>query len=127
MTTVLAAAAEHAIAEGLPLLTLVRSGGTRLQEGIAALVGIPRARIALGDLAAARLPHVSVADSPTTGGIWISVTSSADLRVAVEGATVAFAGPRVVEAFTGSLPDAGQPHRRVRVRRGTCRCPPGPE
>src|SRR4051812_48520753 len=102
--TVLAAAAAAAIAERLPLLTLVRSGGVRLQGGMAALVGIPRARIALQRLAEAGLPHVSVADAPTTGGVWIAVTCGADLRVAVEGATVAFAGPRVVEAFTGVLP-----------------------
>jgi acetyl-CoA carboxylase alpha subunit len=102
--TVLEAAAALAIAERLPLLTLVRSGGVRLQEGMAALVGIPRARIALQRLAGAGRAHLSVADAPTTGGVWISVTCGADLRVAVEGATVAFAGPRVVEAFTGVLP-----------------------
>ena len=105
--TVLAAAAAEAVRAGLPLLTLVRSGGTRLQEGMAALVGIPRARLALRGLADARLPHLSVADAPTTGGVWISVTAGADLRVAVEEAVVAFAGPRVVEAFTGSLPPPG--------------------
>src|SRR5213596_1753500 len=71
---------------------------------MAALVGIPRARLALRSLAEARLPHLSVADAPTTGGVWISVTAAADLRVAVEEAVVAFAGPRVVEAFTGTLP-----------------------
>ena len=103
----LVAAARLAVAERRPLLTLVRSGGTRLQEGMAALVGIPRARIALLDLAAAHLPHLSVADAPTTGGVWISVTAAADLRVAVAGATVGFAGPRVVEAFTGALPPKG--------------------
>jgi acetyl-CoA carboxylase carboxyl transferase subunit beta len=102
--TVLEAAAAQAVADGLPLLTLVRSGGVRLQEGMAALVGIPRARIALQQLADAGLAHLSVADAPTTGGVWISVTCGADLRVGVEGATVAFAGPRVVEAFTGALP-----------------------
>ena len=74
---------------------------------MAALVGIPRARLALLDLAAAGLPHLSVADAPTTGGVWISVAAAADLRVAVEGATVGFAGPRVVEAVTGTLPAAG--------------------
>jgi acetyl-CoA carboxylase carboxyl transferase subunit beta len=102
--TVLGAACAEAVTAGLPLLTLVRSGGTRLQEGTAALVGIPRARVALTRLAQAGLPHLSVADAPTTGGVWISVAAAADLRVAVEGATVAFAGPRVVEAFTGRLP-----------------------
>lgn len=106
-SAVLAAACRTAVAEGLPLLTLVRSGGTRLQEGMAALVGIPRARVALRALADAGLAHLSVADAPTTGGVWISVTSGADLRCAVEGATVAFAGPRVVKAVTGSLPAKG--------------------
>jgi len=105
--TALLIAASEAARLRVPLLTLVRSGGTRLQEGMAALVGIPRARIALLDLAAAGLPHLSVADQPTTGGVWISVTSAADLRVAVEGATVGFAGPRVVEATTGERPEPG--------------------
>ena len=105
--TALVAAGRLAVAERRPLLTLLRSGGTRLQEGMAALVGIPRARLALLDLAAAGLPHLSVADAPTTGGVWISVAAAADLRVAVEGATVGFAGPRVVEAVTGVRPASG--------------------
>lgn len=114
--TALVAAADLARAERVALLTLVRSGGTRLQEGMAALVGIPRARLALLALADAGLAHVSVADVPTTGGVWISVASAADLRVAVEGATVAFAGPRVVEAVTGSLP-AGDSHTAAAAHR----------
>jgi acetyl-CoA carboxylase alpha subunit len=102
--TVFGKAVDHAVRERVPLITLVRSGGTRLQEGMAALVGIPRARLALKRLAAAGLPHLSVADAPTTGGVWISIVAPADVRVAVAGATVGFAGPRVVEAFTGALP-----------------------
>jgi acetyl-CoA carboxylase alpha subunit len=105
--TALVHAARLAVAERRPLLTLVRSGGTRLQEGMAALVGIPRARLALLDLAEAGLPHLSVGDAPTTGGVWISVVAAADLRVGVAGATVGFAGPRVVEAFTGVRPPKG--------------------
>jgi acyl-CoA carboxylase subunit beta len=105
--TALVTAAAEAERRRVPLLTVVRSGGTRLQEGMAALVGIPRARLALLRLSRAGLPHVSVADMPTTGGVWISVASGADLRVAVEGATVGFAGPRVVEAVTGELPPPG--------------------
>ena len=103
----LVAAVDLARARQVPLLTLVRSGGTRLQEGMAALVGIPRARLALLALSAAGLPHLSVADAPTTGGVWVSVVQAADLRVAVEGATVGFSGPRVVEAVTGTAPPPG--------------------
>lgn len=114
--TALVAAADLARTTGRPLVTAVRSGGTRLQEGMAALVGIPRARVALRALADAGLPHLSVADVPTTGGVWISVVSVADLRVAVDGATVGFAGPRVVEAVTGVLP-AGDSHTATSAAR----------
>ncbi|MDX6285563.1 MAG: acyl-CoA carboxylase subunit beta [Frankiales bacterium] len=99
------AAVHHAIVVRRPLVTLVRSGGTRLQEGMAALMGIARTSLALEDLAAAGIPHISVADNPTTGGVWVSVVSGADLRVAVAGATIGFSGPRVTEAITGAAPE----------------------
>ena len=84
-----------------PLVSMIRSGGTRLQEGMRALVGIPRALLALELLADAGVPHVAVADNPTTGGVWVAIGSGADLRVGVAGATVGFSGPRVIEAMTG--------------------------
>jgi acetyl-CoA carboxylase carboxyltransferase component len=116
--TTFVAAVRHAIKERVPVLTLVRSGGTRLQEGMAALVGIPRARIALLSLAEAGLPHLSVADAPTTGGVWISIVAGADVRVAVAGATVGFAGPRVVEALTGELPGPDSHHAEAALAAG---------
>ncbi|HEX7355548.1 MAG TPA: carboxyl transferase domain-containing protein [Mycobacteriales bacterium] len=103
-STAFAAACDDAVARALPLVSLVRSGGTRLQEGIAALAGMPRAVLALDRLAAAGLPHLAVCDQPTTGGVWVTVASRADVRIAVTGAVVGFAGPRVVEALTGVRP-----------------------
>ncbi len=104
--TAFAAACELAAEYDEPLVSFVRTGGTRLQEGNAALVGIARAQLALRRLAAAGVPHLAVADHPTTGGVFIGVVSRADVRIGVSGATVGFAGPRVVEAVTGeSLPD----------------------
>src|SRR4029077_13385630 len=91
-----------AVDTSTPLVTVLRSGGTRLQEGMRALVGIPRATLALADVRAARVPHVAVAASPTTGGVWVAIGSQADLRVGVRGATVGFSGPRVIEAMTGT-------------------------
>jgi acetyl-CoA carboxylase carboxyl transferase subunit beta len=72
-----------------------------------ALVGIPRTTIALQRLRAAGLAHVSVADQPTMGGVWVSVGACADVRLAVEGALVGFSGPRAVAAMTGSPPADG--------------------
>jgi acetyl-CoA carboxylase carboxyl transferase subunit beta len=90
-----------------PLLSFVRTGGTRLHEGMAALMGIARTALALDDLAAAGIPHISVADHPTTGGVWVSVVSGADLRAGVAGSTIGFSGPRVTEAMTGEAPQPG--------------------
>jgi acetyl-CoA carboxylase carboxyl transferase subunit beta len=89
-----------AASRGLPLVTVLRSGGTRLQEGMQALVGIPRTALALAQLRAAGVPHLSVADDPSTGGVWVGIGTQADLRAAIRGATVGFSGPRVVSAMT---------------------------
>ncbi len=101
-----AAAAATALATRRPLVSLLRSGGTRLQEGVAGLVGLPRAALALAALDDAGIGHLAVADQPTTGGVWVTIGSRGDLRCAVAGATVGFAGPRVVEAMTGTPPPA---------------------
>jgi acetyl-CoA carboxylase carboxyl transferase subunit beta len=95
-------ACTEAVRLRLPLVSLVASGGTRLQEGMRALVGIPRLALALDRLAVAGLPHLSVAQHPSTGGIWLTVVGGADLRAGVRGATVGFSGPRVVAAMTGA-------------------------
>ena len=96
-----AIACAEAAATRRPLVSMIRTGGTRLQEGMRALVGIPRALLALELVAQAGVPHVAVADDPTTGGVWVAVGSSADLRVGVSAARVGFSGPRVIEAMTG--------------------------
>ena len=96
------AACAEAVGTRTPLVTVLRSGGTRLQEGMRALVGIPRASLALADVRAAGVPHLCVTASPTTGGVWVAIGSQADLRVGVRGATVGFSGPRVIEAMTGT-------------------------
>jgi acetyl-CoA carboxylase alpha subunit len=99
--TAFVTACSAASAGRAPLVSLLRSGGTRLQEGMRSLIGIPRAVIALDSLGEAGVPHIAIADQPTTGGVWVAVGSAADLRVGVAGATVGFSGPRVVEAMTG--------------------------
>ena len=101
------AATRTAIARRLPLVTITRSGGTRLPEGMRALVGIPRAVLALADLRAAGLAHLSIADNPTTGGVWVAIGTQADLRFAIAPGTVGFSGPRVVPVMTGRELDPG--------------------
>jgi acetyl-CoA carboxylase carboxyl transferase subunit beta len=47
------------------------------------------------------LLSVAIHRSPTTGGVFASYASLCDIRAAVDGATIGFAGPRVVESTTG--------------------------
>jgi acetyl-CoA carboxylase carboxyl transferase subunit beta len=92
---------DRAAQERLPIVVLTRTGGARVQEGMVALIQLARTADAARRHAAAGLLQIAVHASPTTGGVFVSYASLADLRIAHPGATVAFAGPRVVEATLG--------------------------
>lgn len=97
---------DRARREELPVLVLARSGGARMQEGMVALVQMARTAAAARRHAEAGLVQVAWLDSPTTGGVYASFASLADVLWAPPGAVVGFAGPRVVEQTTGeALPD----------------------
>lgn len=89
------AAFERARELRLPVVSLVASGGSRLQEGICALSQLQRIARACLLTRQARIPHVTVARDPTTGGMWASLAAGADVVLASAGATVAFGGSRV--------------------------------
>ncbi|MGN6189641.1 MAG: carboxyl transferase domain-containing protein [Conexibacter sp.] len=91
----LVAAAERAASRRVPLLSVVASGGARMQEGMCSLVQMQAVADALVRLRDAGVPHIAVLRHPTTGGVWASLASAADVIVGSEGATVAFAGARV--------------------------------
>jgi acetyl-CoA carboxylase carboxyl transferase subunit beta len=84
-----------AAAERLPLVSVLRSGGARMQEGMRALIQMQRVALSLVELGTARVPHVCVVRHPTTGGVWASLGAGADIILGEPGAAVAFAGSRV--------------------------------
>lgn len=98
---------EHAIIEQVPVVALIASGGARMQEGMAALAQMPATLAARGRLARrAQQPLIAYLRNPTTGGVFASFASSADVIWAQPGATVGFVGPRVAESVTGTpLPE----------------------
>jgi len=101
-----ARACEHAAAGGLPLISVSSSGGARMQEGILALMQLPKTVCALEDLHEAGGVMISVLTHPTTGGLLASFASLGDVLVAEPGALMSFAGPRVVAQTTREkLPD----------------------
>ena len=62
-----ARACEHAAAGGLPLVSVSSSGGARMQEGILALMQLPKTVCALEELHEAGGVMISVLTHPTTG------------------------------------------------------------
>jgi acetyl-CoA carboxylase carboxyl transferase subunit beta len=99
-----ARAFDAAVRERLPVVTVTSSGGARMQEGMWALVQMAKTVEAHQRHAAAGLVHVTLLTSPTTGGVYASFASLADVIYAEPEATVGFAGPRVVEELTGAAP-----------------------
>ena len=85
----------------LPFLAVTSSGGARMQEGMVALTQMGRTAEGIRALRADGLPVLAHFTHPTTGGVHASYGALADVILADAGATVAFAGPRVVEAVTG--------------------------
>lgn len=84
-----------ALARRLPLVALVATGGSRMQEGMVALTQLQRVAAASTRLRAAGLPQLAVVRDPTTGGGWATVGAGADVVLALPGAQVGFAGSRV--------------------------------
>src|SRR5829696_4513452 len=106
-----ARAFERALAERLPVVALPASGGSRMQEGTLAVVGMAKLAAAAGRLRAAGLPYVVCLTDPTMGGVLASWGSLGTVTFALPDTAAGFAGPRVVELLTGrSLP--------ARVQRG---------
>lgn len=85
----------HAREHRLPVVSLVATGGSRMQEGTLALMQLPRIARQIALTRAAGLPHVAVLRDPTTGGGWATLGAGADVVLGLRGAQVGFAGSRV--------------------------------
>jgi acyl-CoA carboxylase subunit beta len=97
----LVAAIRRATQEGLPLFAAPTSGGTRMQEGTPAFVGMVKVAAAVTEHKAAGLPYIVYLRNPTTGGVFASWGSLGHFTAAEPGALVGFLGPRVYEALYG--------------------------
>jgi len=103
------AAADVALAKGLPLIAFTAAGGARMQEGALSLMQMPRTTIAVQRLREAGLPYIVVLCDPTTGGVTASYAMLGDIHLAEPGAMIGFAGPRVIEeTIREKLPEGFQ-------------------
>ncbi len=100
---------ETAAQKGTPFIMFAASGGARMQEGILALMQLPRTTVAVEMLREAQKPYIVVLTNPTTGGVTASYAMLGDIHIAEPGALVCFAGPRVIEqTIREKLPDGFQ-------------------
>ncbi len=91
----LEAAYTHARAHRLPVVPLIATGGSRMQEGMLALSQLQRVARQSALTREAGLPQIAVLRDPTTGGGWATLGAGADVVLALPGAQVGFAGSRV--------------------------------
>ncbi|MGW0122445.1 carboxyl transferase domain-containing protein [Streptomyces sp. NPDC003327] len=90
-----AAAHAHARAHRLPVVALLATGGSRMHEGMRALVQLQRLAGESALTRAAGLPQLAVLRDPTTGGGWATLGAGSDVVLGLPGAQVGFAGSRV--------------------------------
>lgn len=96
---------EYALKHRLPVIGFTVSGGARMQEGLLSLMQMAKTSAAVKRHSDAGLLYIAVLTDPTTGGVTASFAMEADIILAEPGATVGFAGKRVIEQTTKkSLP-----------------------
>lgn len=91
----LEAAYRHARERRLPVVSLIATGGSRMQEGMRALLQLQRVARQSALTREAGLPRIAVVRDPTTGGGWATLGAGADVILALPGAQIGFAGSRV--------------------------------
>jgi acetyl-CoA carboxylase carboxyl transferase subunit beta len=109
-------ACDSAAEAGMPLVSVTSSGGARMQEGILALMQLPKTVAAVEDLHDSGQALLCVMAHPTTGGVLASFATLGDVVLAEPNALMSFAGPRVVQEITREkLPeDFGRAEQNLR-------------
>ncbi|MBQ7336400.1 MAG: acetyl-CoA carboxylase carboxyl transferase subunit beta [Clostridia bacterium] len=91
---------EYAVKQRLPVIGFTVSGGARMQEGLLSLMQMAKTSAAVKRHSDVGLLYIAVLTDPTTGGVTASFAMEADIILAEPGATVGFAGKRVIEQTT---------------------------
>tara|TARA_Y100000590_G_scaffold384865_1_gene456528 strand:- start:388 stop:1236 length:849 start_codon:yes stop_codon:yes gene_type:complete len=99
-------ASEISVKKNIPLIIIPSSGGARMQEGILSLMQMPRTIAAIQKIKENKIPYIVVLSDPTTGGVCASFAMLGDILIAEKGATIGFAGKRVIEqTIKETIPD----------------------
>jgi acetyl-CoA carboxylase carboxyl transferase subunit beta len=100
---------DKAIETKSAFMIISKSGGARMMESAFSLMQMAKTSAKLTQLAAAKLPYISLMTDPTTGGVSASYAMLGDINIAEPKALIGFAGPRVVkETIKKELPEGFQ-------------------
>ena len=91
---------EYASEHRLPVVGYTVSGGARMQEGLFSLMQMAKTSGAVKRHSDLGLFYLVILTDPTTGGVTASFAMEGDVILAEPGATVGFAGARVIEQTT---------------------------
>ena len=91
---------EYALQHRMSVVGVTVSGGARMQEGLLSLMQMAKTSAAVKRHSDAGLLYLALLTDPTTGGVTASFAMEADIILAEPGATVGFAGARVIEQTT---------------------------
>ncbi|MEZ4273366.1 MAG: carboxyl transferase domain-containing protein [Myxococcota bacterium] len=89
----------HAACSVQGIILVCQSGGVRVQEGVPALLQMPRLVAARIRLAEARRPLIVIAADPTLGGVAASLVATADVIFSEPKARLGLSGRRASEAL----------------------------
>ncbi len=98
----LARAFEKAADRRAPLISICSTSGTRMQEGLLALMQLPRVVAAARRHHRAGLAHIAVLTDPTTGSAYTGFVNLADFVVAEPNALLGYAAMRVLQEHAGA-------------------------
>ena len=79
---------ENAAKRKIPVITIITSGGYRIQEGILSLMQMAKTVLASNQLQQKGIPHISVLANPSTGQAYASFANMADIIISEPGAIV---------------------------------------
>jgi len=90
-------AVDQAIKNKIPLIFFSCSGGQKLQESGLAICMMAKTTLGVNELKKNNIPFIICMTNPTAGGVTASWASLGDVIIAEPGATVSFAGARVIK------------------------------
>ncbi len=101
-----------------PVVSIIASGGARIQEGMLALMQMAKTAMAVAAHHEARLPYISVLTNPSFGGTFASFGSLGDILIGEPGAQIGFVGARVVEGTIAEKIPKAQRRAEALLERG---------